>query len=164
MNIQPKISVPVSTIERILDFFSVVFLISMFGYLLFKWPSLPDTIATHFDASNKADGWGSKGVIWSLPITALLLFIGLTALAKFPHIFNYPSRVTEENAPKFYILGRQMMKWLNCEIMFILLIFVWDFIQSAQGANGLGIWFLPIALILLFGTIIIYLIKFSKAK
>lgn len=164
MNRRPKISIPLSRIEIILDFLSVLFLIMMFGYLFNKWFSLPDIIPIHSDASGKPNNWGSKGVMWILPIIALILFIGMTVLTKFPHTFNYPSRVTEENAPKFYLLGRQMMKWLNCEIMFIFLIFVWDFIQSAQGADGLGIWFLPVLLIILLGTIAISLIRFSKIK
>lgn len=48
-----------------------------FIYLATIWDSLPETIATHFNGSGEADGWGSKEtLIWG-PLVMLALSYGV---------------------------------------------------------------------------------------
>ena len=64
----------------------VVFILVPFGYAYYIYPSLPDTIPTHFNASGEADAWGSKDSIFMLPIimgvVSLLVFFTLTNVRK----------------------------------------------------------------------------------
>lgn len=46
-----------------------------FGYAFYLYPSLPNTIPTHFDLEGRADGWGSKDSIFLLP--SILGFVSL---------------------------------------------------------------------------------------
>lgn len=51
-----------------------------FIYLATIWDSLPETIATHFNGSGEADGWGSKEtLIWG-PLVMLALSYGVFLL------------------------------------------------------------------------------------
>ena len=59
---------------------------------------LPEIIPTHYNEAGEADSYGDKLNILALPIISTLLFIGLTILNKRPHLFNYPSEITKENA------------------------------------------------------------------
>ena len=45
------------------------------GYAFYLYPSLPNTIPTHFNLEGKADGWGSKDSIFLLP--SILGFVSL---------------------------------------------------------------------------------------
>lgn len=38
-----------------------------FGYAFYLFPSLPNSIPTHFNLAGEADGWGEKGTIYLLP-------------------------------------------------------------------------------------------------
>ena len=63
----------------------VIVLIAIpFGYTLYLYPSLPETIPTHFNIEGKADGWGSKGTMFMLPsimgFTSLLSYLLLANL------------------------------------------------------------------------------------
>ena len=87
--------------------------------------NLPETIPTHFNIKGIADGYGNKNDIWMLPLLNLITYLGLTLLITKvkPHHYNYPIKVTEENAPIVYGLSLKMLVWLNfgIAILFTLL-------------------------------------------
>jgi uncharacterized membrane protein len=159
---RPVISIPISKTERMLDIASALLMLLTFVYLLSIWNDLPQRIPTHFNAAGEPDGWGGKEEIWTLPIIGLLLFIFISVLCKFPQLFNYPVQVTAENAPRLYLWGRQTMKWLNFELVFFFSLGSWHSVQAAFKETGLGIWYLPALIIVIFGTIIISLIRFQR--
>ena len=47
-----------------------------------------------------------KVTIWIMPAVAAIIFAVLTAVSRYPHTFNYPVRITSENARRQYLLGR----------------------------------------------------------
>lgn len=79
---------------------------------LIRYPSMPDTIPTHFNAVGEADGWGSKTSIFVILAIAAALTGGCAWLSARPQIFNYPKVVTEANAQDMYRAGEQMMVWM----------------------------------------------------
>ena len=81
---------PNTRFHKIMNLFSLLLLLGMFLYTAIKWPSLPQTIATHFNFMGEADGWGGKGNIWLMPVMSLLLYLLLTATTYFPGIWNVP--------------------------------------------------------------------------
>ncbi|OGX89478.1 hypothetical protein BEN47_19635 [Hymenobacter lapidarius] len=78
------------------------------------------------------------------------MFVGITALSKFPHALNYPSTITATNAPGNYRGAVQLLQGLKTGIALVFLLLVFRTYQTATGqAGGLGGWFLPVALVLL---------------
>jgi uncharacterized membrane protein len=59
---------------------------------------LPDPVAVHFDADNRADGWMSRNTYlvfmlsFMIGVTLFITFIVGTLPAKFPHWTNVPNR------------------------------------------------------------------------
>jgi uncharacterized membrane protein len=102
-----------TTFEKALKVLSVLLMAILFGYIFYIWNYLPAKVPTHFNGAGRIDGWGGKGSLWMLPIIGLLLFMILSSLGRFPHIFNYPVTITEENAPKLYLEARRMLIILN---------------------------------------------------
>ncbi|MPV89690.1 DUF1648 domain-containing protein [Georgenia ruanii] len=78
-----------------------------------RYPSLPATIPTHFDAAGTPDGYGPRATLLWLPLVWLVLQAGIEALSRHPRIFNYPVRVTEDNAQRLYREGERLMVGLG---------------------------------------------------
>lgn len=93
---------PNTRFHKIMNLFSLLLLLGMFLYTAIKWPSLPQTIATHFNFMGEADGWGGKENIWLMPVMSLLLYLLLTATTYFPGIWNVPGPVTAYNKNWIY--------------------------------------------------------------
>jgi len=64
----------------------ILFILIPFGYAYYLYPSLPQTIPTHFNASGEADAWGDKSTIYLLPtimgITSIFVFLVLSNVKK----------------------------------------------------------------------------------
>jgi uncharacterized membrane protein len=56
-----------------------VILILMWAYVIARYPGLPEIFPTHFDSSGHPDRFGTKGVLWVLPVIATLMFAALVA-------------------------------------------------------------------------------------
>jgi uncharacterized membrane protein len=151
-------------LEKAIKILSVLLIASQFIYLVYIWSDLPSTVPTHFNAAGKVDGWGGKGGLRILPIIGLVLFAGMSVLERFPHIFNYPVLITEENATKLYLEARRMLVILNFEIILIFSLISWMSVQAAFGHEVLGIWVIPIILIVILGTIVISLSRVFRLK
>ncbi|MEM6377383.1 MAG: DUF1648 domain-containing protein, partial [Bacteroidota bacterium] len=99
---RPKIEVPKEPVDWFLEGVAWIAVLAMFLYLLYHYGSMPDRIPTHFGANGLPDAYGSKTSIWPLPIISLITFLILFFLNKAPHLFNFPTKITEENALSQY--------------------------------------------------------------
>jgi len=100
-----------------------------------------------------------------LPLGGAFLYMLLTVVSRFPHTFNYPCKITQENAEVQYLLARYLLAFLKAEIIWVFVYIQWMTIQVALGkAAGLGLVFLPVFLVLIFGTIAVYFYKSYRCK
>jgi uncharacterized membrane protein len=136
---RPKIDVPRSSTEVILEFASLLGIIFII-YLLWRyWGALPARIPTHYNFSGQPDGWGGKGTLLILPGVTFFIFIMLTVLERFPRIYNYPVVITPTNAARQYVLARMLLSWLKFEIVWFFAYIEWKTIQVGLGqAGGFG--------------------------
>jgi uncharacterized membrane protein len=128
-----------------------------------SYSNLPETIPTHYNGAGQADGFGGKATILTLPLIATILFIGLTVLNKFPHVFNYPTEITQDNAFRQYIYATRLIRYLKLIIVFIFGLIEFKTIQNANGeADGLGVWFLPLTMGVIFIPMIYFILNHSS--
>lgn len=162
---RPKITLIPTTADKLVDLLGWLILLALWGLTISHFSTLPDTIPTHFNASGEADGFGSKASIIGLPVIATLLFIGLTVLNRYPHIFNYPAAITQDNALRLYTLATRMLRYLKLVLVLVFGGIEFMTIQHAtRKAAGLGAWFLPLTLVLIFIPLIYFVIKSIKEK
>jgi uncharacterized membrane protein len=161
---RPKIKIKKSKLEMIMNGLSVLMIAGTIIYIASVWPELPDKMPSHFNAAGEPDDWSGKGSVLILPIISSLMFMLLYFVAKFPHIHNYPVKVTEENAERLYTISNRMLVILNFEMVFFLNLGAWETVKVGFGKDGLGLWFLPSLIGVTLVTIIIALIKISKVK
>ena len=163
MKNRPKIELQLTQRDKILEVIGWILLIGTWILTFTNYFDLPETIPIHFNAAGEADGFGSKKTILALPIISTLLFIGMTFLNKYPHVFNYPNEITEENALSQYTNATRILRYLKVIIVLIFGGIVFMTIQNVNGkADGLGTWFLPLSMILIFMPILYLLISGNK--
>lgn len=97
---------------------------------------LPDTIPIHFGFGGEPDSYGHKATLWILPVVAAVCYSGLTVLARYPHTFNFPARITEVNAERQYANAVRMIRVLNVLITCACAYFTWSIIRVAMGWQG----------------------------
>lgn len=165
MEQRPKIKPELTTSDRFLEALSVITLVGLWALVIYAFSVLPETIPIHFDFKGQPDDYGSKASILFLPILSTLLFVGLTIINRYPHIFNYPVKITEENALRQYANATRMIRLLKLIVLFVFLTIEFFVIQTALGASaGLAIWFLPFTLTIIYLPMGYYIVRSYRQK
>lgn len=138
----------------------LVLLIGAIIYLILAWSSFPDKIPGHYNAAGEIDRMGSKYDILISPIFGWLMFLGMTAIERFPRVWNTGVTVTEENKERVYRVIRNMLSTLK---MIMAAVFVSLSISSSL-STPLSVWFTPAYIILIFGTLILFVIRLIQVK
>ena len=108
-----KINPPLNSVDIIIEALAAICLIYMLTQLIVEYPALDQKVPTHFGANGLPDDWGSRSSLLIFPIIAIVLYVGMKVLNRFPHLFNYPVTITEENAEKQYQYGKTMLSTLK---------------------------------------------------
>ncbi|MCC5925753.1 MAG: DUF1648 domain-containing protein [Bacteroidetes bacterium] len=129
----PKIAIQKESIDYVIERAGFIGLIVLIAVPAYYFGSLPEEVPRHFGADGNPTAWAGKGIIWLLPSMGLILFVKMSILAHFPHIYNYPTKVTEENAERLYRLATRMIRSLNTLIVFVFLYITYSSILTALG-------------------------------
>ena len=165
MKDRPKIKIKPTATDRLIDVAAWVLLLAQWTLVIVYYSKLPDIIPSHFNLKGDIDGSGGKAGIIFLPILTTVLLIGFTIANRFPHILNYPVKITEDNALRQYTLATKLMRYINLATAILFGTIVFMVIQSAMGeADGLGAWFTPLLLGVMFIPVIVYLVKAFSSK
>ena len=149
MEKRPKIIIVQTTSDKIFEIVGWFLLFSIWFLTVINYSNLPETIPIHYNGQGKVDRFGGRATIFSLPIIATILFIGMTILNKFPQVFNYPTKITEDNAFNQYTNATRLIRYLKLIVVLVL---------------GLGIWFLPLIIGLIFIPLTYFIFKSLKVK
>lgn len=119
MGNRPKLKIELTIIDKISEALGWLLLFAFWFLIITNYPKIPDIVPTHFNFNGKADAFGGKARIFTLPSIATILFLGMTILNKFPHIFNYPTEITNDNALRQYKSATRMIRFLKLIIVLI---------------------------------------------
>lgn len=162
---QPKISIPFEPLDLVVLAPGAVAAVLLLVATATYWPELPGRVPTHFNFAGEADGWGPKGIVLLLPGLGLLLFGIMAWLSRYPHIYNYPWKISAENAPAQYRCARRLILALGSEIAWLMLWIEWGTIRVARGAaSGLGAAFLFIWLAVMIASIAAYFVNAARSR
>jgi|SRR5690554_3955229 len=163
MNDRPKIKLQLSSTDKVMEAIGWIIVFGTWILVLISYSTLSEIIPIHYNGSGQADGFGKKINILTLPIVSTVLFIGLTVLNNYSHLFNYTSEITKENSIHQYTNATRLIRYMKLAIAIIFAYLVFMTIQNAKGnADGLGVWFLPFTMGLLFVPIFYFLINSNK--
>ena len=96
---RPRLKIKLEPFDKIIEtigLFSVAFMISLpFIYT--------------YSSKEKNINWS----LWILLLIGLTIYVGIAFLKKYPHLFNYPNRITHENAQFQYKTAVRLLRILN---------------------------------------------------
>jgi len=162
---RPRLNIPRAQLEVFCDLIAAAVVIGITVYLIAIWASLSATIPIHFNFAGQVDRWGSRNALFSTSAVMLAMYIGLSILQRFPHIYNYPFGLTPENVRRQYQVARQLLTFIKTEVVCLFAFIQWQTVSVARGrGETLGIWFLPVMMLVLFGTIACYLVQAFRAR
>lgn len=159
-------NVPPGPLERPLLLVAITGVIVTFGCVAVAWPWLPATVPMHFAADGRPNGWGARSTLWLLPGIALVVFGVLTIAARVsPAGYNYPFPLTAANARRQASLARELLAWLRAAIVWVFaLVALGTTAAARRGDGGLGAWFLPLTLALVWGPVLAYFVRAARAR
>lgn len=159
---RPVLKIKLTLADKISELGGWIILSLLWVFLILNFNSIPDTIPVHYNITGKADSFGGKMTIFFMPILSTILFVGMTILNKYPHIFNYPSKITIENAERQYTIATKLIRYLKLIIVITFSFIAFQIANEQQ--NGSGIWFIPVFIGLIYIPLIYAIIKLFKAK
>jgi len=144
MEPRPKILPELTALDKFVEAICLSLLLLLWAFSIFAYVQLPEIIPIHFNASGKPDGYGSKMTLFLLPLISSALYLGLTSINRYPHIFNYTVKITEANAAQQYKLATRVLRFTKLAVVLIFSAIVFSTFQSGRGkSDGLGSWFFP---------------------
>jgi uncharacterized membrane protein len=133
MNKRPRIKPKLTAADKTFEVLGWSSTVALLTFTIISYANLADTIPIHYNGSGQADGFGRKENIFVLPSVATFLFIGLTILNNFPHVFNYPITITTDNAVRHYTNATRLLRALK---LIIVVIFGWIVLKTVNNENG----------------------------
>lgn len=152
--------IPKTKYDIIIEICCLLCLIGVLLYLTITWNNIPDEIPGHYNAMGQIDKITGKSSLIALPAVAWIIYIGMSIIEKFLQIWNTGVTITEENKHRIYRILKDMLKTIK---LITVAVFTYLTINSAI-AIPLPIWFLPVFLILTFGSLIFFIGKLVKSK
>ena len=132
----PKIQIRLTIHDWVMEITGVALLIIIIALPLIFIKELPEIIPTHFDASGQPDGFGGKSSFWILPLSGIIIYVLLTILEAFPHIYNFPVKITQENAEIQYRLATRMLRILKIQILIMYSFILYMTIKTVKGETS----------------------------
>jgi hypothetical protein len=149
---------PLEILVEIAAFAGLVINLAIFAYY---WPKLPGAAA---GAAGLA-GWNRANVFIFVTMLPMVIYLGASLMGMFPQWFNYPVRVTEENAPRLYRLAANMMRYVKAEVTLCMLIIEWVFVQIGMGEDmSFSPYFIPIFIGMLILTLVFFIYEMYRQK
>jgi uncharacterized membrane protein len=163
---QPQVEYQRSPADWLAETVAVAGLIIALVLPVCYWSLLPERVPSHFGVSGQADAWSARGFVWFLPAVTVFVYLLLTLVSLIPpRYYNYPWRITEENAPRQVRIVRRLLGVLKAELVWLFVYLTWQTIRVALGQiSGLGSAFLPVTLVVVFGTVLYYFVRAAGAR
>ena len=146
--------------DIIINFLSLLCLVGTVVFLIISWKTIPAEIPGHYNAAGEVDKVTDKSSLIVLLIVGWIIFIGLSVVEKFPQIWNTGVQVTEQNKEKIYRILKNMIGTIK---LLVALMFSYLTLYSATG-KSLPLLFTPVFLILMFGSIALFIFQLVKDK
>ena len=145
-------------------------LIALAG-LVFAWAvvadfysRLPERIATHFNVEGVANGFGAKSILWVLVGVAVLLYVTLTVVGGLSRVVRLQRPLAPEREKVVLAESMAMVGWVKVVICWMFAYICLAMVRNGMGLQvGLGAWFLPVTLVVVFGTCGFFLVRIFGA-
>jgi len=153
------------TFDKVLEISAISIIAIMAMYDIYSFSFLPEIIPTHFNAEGVVDGTGNRLTIFIMPFIAFFLCGGLIVLNRYPQIFNYPVKVTENNREKLFAISTRFIRILNLIICTLFAYMNFSTIQNAiKSGNTLNIGVVFVFIGVIIFSSVVFIVKMYRVK
>ena len=161
MEKRPRIKIEMTRTDKVIELIGLLTLLTIWVLTITSYSNLPDTIPIHYNGTGQIDRFGNKVYILTLPLIATAFFVGLTILNKFPHIFNYLTKINKDNALREYTDATRINRYLK---LFFVLVIGHLAYKTISKTGGFGTWFIPLTMGLILIPLTYFIVKSFKTK
>jgi len=123
----------------------------------------PQVRPTLFDGPGVANGWGDRSMVWFVVGIGCFMYGMMTLASFFPSLISMP--VSRERMVAAQPIAIEMIGWVKVEAVWVFAWISWMTVSVALGrSTGLGVWFLPVTTVAIFGTLGFYLWRILKVQ
>lgn len=157
----PK-NIPMTGFDKSVELAGLLVILMLWALTIFSYFNLQEIIPIHYNASGRVTKWGQKTTLLFFPITATVIFVGLTILNRYPQHFN-TINWKSENASLQLKYAMRMLRILKLSIglAFSLVVLFTYFVLDGQ-LSPMGPWLLPVILAVILIPVGYYLIKMLR--
>lgn len=138
---RPKIILPKDQTQKAIEIIIFLCIAFCFIYPAIYYTALPEQVPMHFNYKGEVDKHGSKDSVFVLAIIAAITSFVIFKLNKYPHVFNYTVKITQENAAKQYKDAVKMLTYVNLLIAILFVIICYQIVNIAlANGNQFGQW------------------------
>lgn len=155
-----KLELPTTKYHKVLNSLSMILIIGSFAYIFLNWAQIPDRVPGHFNGAGEIDRWGSKYELFLCPVFSLFIYLIITFCERHPSVWNTGVEVTKKNQARVFNILKNMivtMKFIVAGTFAFITLF------TAQ-ALPLPALFLPVVMVLLFGSMGYFLLLLYRKK
>lgn len=114
---RPRIRPKKTIVDTVLEISSFLLVGASVIIIAINYSDLPEKIQIPFNWPSKSDqGMASKATLWMSPLICGIIVTVLFILNRFPWIFNYPVKITEENARALYRIANQLLRSISITV------------------------------------------------
>ena len=128
--------------------------------IILRYSQLPDRIPTNFDFSGNVTGYGSKGMLWVLPVLNLLIFVPMAAAELFPGAWNTGVNKRSRN----YALSLRLSGILLTIVKTASVLFISALTIIVTLGLKLPPWLTILFVLVLTGTLIWYFVRLAASN
>ena len=148
---RPRIQIPLQSLDYLFEILAALGLLTLLGLSVFYYGQLPEQIPSHFGPNGLPDSYSSKTSLWLLPILGSAIFGLMTYINRRPDWFNFPVKITPQNALVQYTMATRLIRVLKASVTILFAYLVWGIISVSKGIQeGLESWILLLPLAILF--------------
>jgi len=158
---------PASPTDKLLDKLSYAALGFLWIYTAVNYSHLPATIPIHFNLKGEMDGYGSKELLWILPVVVMLVVSLLSFIKKHPDVMNkysYPKReLTPEEFEKHVRLTTRLLRTMQLVIAIAFNLITFEIIRSVNnGKSDMPPYTIPAFIIIMLLPTLIFIYKMNR--
>jgi uncharacterized membrane protein len=150
----------VKIVRELIAFGGMVFAAAVVGDF---YSRLPERIATHFNAEGVANGFGARSTLWVVLGIACFLYAMLSMINFVPGVVNLKRPLSPEREKLVLAESMTLVGWVKVEVCWMFAYICLAMVRNGMGMQvGLGRWFLPVTLVVVFGTMGFYLARIFR--
>lgn len=153
--------------DKVMGLLCLLLVLFMWTIILVNLKTIPDNVPVHYNYQGKADLYSSKNAVFLIPVLGTLLYVGISILSYFPHKFNYPVKITKENAKTQYTIAVRMLSYVKLILLTLFAVIAYKTAlltteSEHQATASIGRWFLPVVLLILAIVVGVFVMKSRK--